>query len=203
MHTDKMLLVPYELGAGKNELGVLNKLDDEMTKIASDTSLATDAKLALYNQTLHRYRHGMNELKKPFEIPIQETKPPLATDDDKNVLSLVPKKWRKNAEVLIEHVKKNPSFKWSESGEMIIEGNRVVGSNLTDLINDTCRDSQVRRPAIGSELFIKTLLKHNTPRELIINKKRLDNADANPKTLLASPPTKQNINKSTSWHRLF
>lgn len=197
MHANKMMLVPYDVTTGRHdEAKVVNALDAEMQKIANNDSLPSDAKLVLYNQMLNRYRHSRQQLEKPYEIEVYETRD--AHENDTHVLSLIPKKWRKNAELLLTHVKNNPSMKWSDHGEMIVDGNKIIGSNITDLINDTCRESKIRQPAIGSEVFIKTLLKHNTPRELIVNKQRLDNKK---EILMAARPLNSSA-RSMTWHKL-
>jgi hypothetical protein len=90
--------------------------------------------------------------------------------------------------MLLDHVRNNPRMKWSEKGELIVEGNKIIGSNIVDLISDFSKESRTRKPAIGAEIFARNLLKENVPRESVVNRRRLEVDVDQPLIVAASPP---------------
>ncbi len=156
-----MILVPHDI-AGRDDIsGHMSNLDREMHKILNNKSLPADQKVVQYNQVLHQYRRMMNEQTKPYQLELFEPPPPLPAVEtpsvakqpeelgvENSIVKNVPNKWRRQAGLLLQHAQKNPYMKWSDSGEMIIDGNKIVGSNIEDLINEFSRESRVREPAI-------------------------------------------------------
>lgn len=222
MHANKMILVPHEaLGENESATKYISTLDEDMMKILNDKKLPIDAKVQLYNQALRRYQTARYDSEKPVKLDIfdkstptpevtakVESEPePIAFENE--VLSTVPKTYQKQAGLLLKYIYKNPHMKWSSKGEMIIDGNKIAGSNIVDLINDCAR---VRKtdPAVGSDVFLKNLIDENIPKELIVNKKRLsllqDEIFASPegpspsKSLSPTPKSKHKHNKKTRVH---
>lgn len=200
MHASKMILVPHDIGGRKDDgaTNLISSLDREMNRILQDNTLAEDTKIILYNQILHRYRKTKEEHNKPFQLELHEPKmeemddtmiEEEATDDPvaKRILDIIPRKWQRNALALLDYVNNNPHMKWSDKGEMIVDDKKIANTNIIDLISDFSKDSRIRKPAIGAEIFMKNLLKENVPRELIVNKLRLNLANRD--VQLASTPT--------------
>src|SRR5437867_3263049 len=180
MHSNKMILVPHEMVGDPDTptTKLMSVLDNEMLKILQDATLADDVKIIKYNQILQRYQGVKQEKEKPFQLEIKKTKLPIIVEEEKQsplhetVYNTVPPKFHKQANLLLEYVQKNPHLKWSPTGEMIVDNNKIAGSNIIDLINDFVRNRKIE-PAIGASIFMKKLAESNIPREAIVNKERL------------------------------
>ena len=46
----------------------------------------------------------------------------------------------KNAKSLLKRVQEMPGFKLNESGEIILDGTRLYGSNISELVSDLVKD---------------------------------------------------------------
>ncbi len=88
------------------------------------------------------------------------------------VLNSVPKTLKRKTRLLLDHIKDIPSVAWSERGELVVDGQPVVGSNVTDLINDVVRKRKTVGAPHGWQAFAEVLKDANTSRELIANPDR-------------------------------
>jgi hypothetical protein len=169
MHTSKMLLVPSDV-MHKNDVSsqLLSSLDVEMRKILEDKSLPSDAKLAEYNQILHRYQKTDEERKQPFQIQVQEPEMK-KVENDEHLLKGIPSKFKSQAATLVNEVKDSKFIKWGDDGEIVVDGVKITGSHIVDLIHDFSRDRKRKSPAIGAEAFARALMKSHAPRECIGN----------------------------------
>lgn len=172
MHTSKMLLVPSDI-MHKNDTSsqLLSSIDTEMRKILENKTLPSDAKLAQYNQILHQYQKTDEERKQPFQIQVQE---PVVkkVENDEHLLKGIPPKFKPQATSLINEVKDNKFIKWGDDGEVVVDGIKIIGSHIVDLIHDFSRDRRRKSPAIGAEAFARALAKSHAPRECIGNTHR-------------------------------
>lgn len=208
--TNKMILVPHEI-VGENE-GVtrhLSNLDKEMSKILNDDSLPIDEKVLKYNQILRKFQRIKQDTQQPFKFEVQEPKvkveaaaiPEPVLEQEKvnidsfeeSILDTIPQRWHRQARQLLKHSLANPHIKWTDKGEMIVDGNKIVGSNIVDLINDLARDRKSSEPVIGSGVLLKKLLGENVPTEYIVNKRRLSTL----KDEMYATPSKQEEPKSS------
>lgn len=185
-HSTKMVLVPHDMMQQRNETPPIrvqmSNLDTEMRKILENSHLPTDAKLTEYNQILHHFRKLQEEQQQPHKIEIiekqaksedneEKQKTENSThEEDKTILMGLPHKNRKNAELLLHYVRKNPHLKFNERGEMLVDGKRFVGSHLVDLIHYFSRDRPTKTTVEGAEAFANALRKENVPKESIANK---------------------------------
>jgi hypothetical protein len=172
MHTKKIILVPHDIAQNKRPIDeIIGKLENDLKVIMKNKHSAVDVKLVKYNQVLHRYSKMMQKKHHPFALSVQQEDD--ATYPDELILKDIPEKRLKNAQLLLKNVRNNPQIRLNNMGEVIIHGNTIHGSNIVDLIHDFSRDSKVRSPAIGADLFAKVLKEANIPLEYIGNKKRL------------------------------
>lgn len=174
MHANKMILVPHEIMGDETSQKYISALDQGMLSILNDKTIPMDAKIIHYNQVLRRYQTTKQDIEKPFQLEIKEPeikeKPIIIEQpNDQEILGMVPKQWRNKASTLLAYVRKNPHIKWSDKNEMIIDGNKIVNSNIIDLINDLSRNRK-SQPAVGADILMKKLLEDNIPRESIVNK---------------------------------
>jgi hypothetical protein len=176
MHANKMLLIPHEIvGDSESTKQLISNLDKEMMKILQDTHMADDEKMIKYKQVLQRHQSAVREKEKHFQLEIKE-QPPESLPLSEGIVETIPPKWRNQAAMLLQYTRKNPHMKWSEKGELIINGNKILGSNIIDLINDFSR-SRKTKPVLGAEIFLEKLLADNIPMEAIVNKQRLNLID--------------------------
>lgn len=178
-HANKMILVPHDIvGDDEGKTKYMSNLDEEMFKILNDMSLPIDEKLLKYNQVLRRHQTAKQDINKPFQFEMQESqthatdKPEQPDSVQEAITETVPPKFQKQANVLLKYARKIPHIKWADNGEMIVDGNKIAGSNIVDIINDLARERKPQ-PALGSDVFLKKLIEANVPKEIILNKKRL------------------------------
>ena len=180
------ILVPHELmGKKENITRYLTNLDREMLTILKDDSLPIDVKHLKYNQILKKFQTAKHESEKPIKIEIHKMSTDSKEFDEEpaqydslqdEITDTVPHRFQKQANLLLKYARKSPHIKWSDKGEMIVDGNKIVGSNIVDIINDLSRDRKTQ-PALGSDVFLKKLVDENVPTEIIVNKKRLSLLD--------------------------
>ena len=63
--------------------------------------------------------------------------PDKRTDD---LLTSLPLSLRSRAEVILNHLNKHTNLHWNDKGEIIIDGQLIKGSNITDLIKIQLKD---------------------------------------------------------------
>ena len=69
---------------------------------------------------------------------------------------------------LMKRLRNDPSSRWNDRGELIIEGSAIPGSNMMDLANDVLRKRKQSDP-VGWRPFAKHLKHINLPMELVGN----------------------------------
>jgi hypothetical protein len=185
MHTSKLLLVPPGSTQDSGEENMMSALDTEMKKILESKSLPTSQKLAEYNQILHRYLKTTEKRKQPIQIEIQEPQKPAF--DDSEVLEGLPLRNMKSAKNLLTAIKKNTRLSWSDSGELVVDGMPIDGSNIIDLIHDFSRERRPHNPVTGAEVLAKALKKSHVPLEYVGNKHRHKLLDKTADIILATP----------------
>ncbi len=176
IHSNKMILIPHNnVKEQESSDTLLSNLDQEMIKILYNKNISEDLKMTQYSQVLQRYRSEIRKRGKPLEIEIKEQEPDDSISEhvDNTLMNTVPKKWHKQAALLLNYTRKNKQMTWSDKGELIFHGNKITGSNIIDLISDLSRDKRKSKPPIGAEIFLKNLIADNIPREIVVNKKRL------------------------------
>lgn len=166
-----MILVPSELTSeAKSVDGILENLDSEMMNILRNTDIPVDVKLRQYNQILHRYNMLANAKHEPYKLDVVEVDNHSISDEE--ILSGIPKKNEKAAQALWRFVKRINKIQIADNGEVILNGRRITGSNIVDLMHDFSRDRKTHKPAKGSAEFAKVLKAANLPIEYVVNKNR-------------------------------
>ena len=87
----------------------------------------------------------------------------------------LPKTFQQPASILLSELEKFPQrVQWDDTtNELIINGKRMVGSNLVDLVGDVLRNRKTVSPPMHSDAFLQLLADVNVPEEFIRNKSRL------------------------------
>ena len=171
-HTTKMVMVPQDayssLVSQQKQLyppviGQLSNLDQELQSILANPNLSTDAKYHQYMNVFGRYQ----KLRQPTE-PLPPPPPPPPQIETRNIVSNLPKAVQRKGKILMDHIQANPeSFTFQKTGELVINGSPVAGSNVTDLIHYATRTRpNVSKPA-GYDQFKDLLDATNVPKEAI------------------------------------
>lgn len=179
----------------------LANLDTEIQQILSNSKEAPEAKLLNYNQVLRRYMKLRNEMEQnSFSSGIHDTKPgelesPIQPRDavqrnrrttsasevdhdgsipfsDDTILEGIPSRNIKSARLLLNLLKRNNDLTWTRKGEMIDQGQRIINTNIIDLVHDFSRHRRTVEPATGAIRLALLLRKQNAPRESIGNPAR-------------------------------
>ncbi len=195
-HARKMFLVPEDVFNSiqrKNEIQtspsvkVLSSLNQEMNKTLDNEDIPPEFRMKNYSQMLQRYLDVQDQREKyipTVKVQNQENASNAGSSEqsasnsnqpeftDADILGTVPKKYRNEAQGLLNWVKKNPqAIRWDNKGEISINGNPVLGSHISDLINDAVRSRKGIAPT-GRDAFTETLAKINTPETFIRNEDR-------------------------------
>lgn len=165
----------------------LSNLDQEMNLILNSPTLPDREKWTKYNQVLQRYLHFVDESRKPVAMNITEREVPSSSEPElpdktaedvkaidfmrEQTLAAIPKVYRNNAALLYDKLSFADSVKWDRLGTVSINGRKITGSSITDLIADSVRNRRVSNPE-GWMDFATVLTDLNVPLELIGNTRR-------------------------------
>ena len=177
-HTTKMVMVPQDtysslLSQQKQTysptIGQLSNLDQELQNVLSNPNLSTDEKYHHYQNVFGRYQNLKQQqfYTKPTPPAVDPT-PYLLPVGDSNLLGGLPKQTRRKGLLLVDHLKKNKEkFQWMDSGELVINGHPIPGSNFTDLVHHVTRTRPTAKPPPGAAEFKVLLQKTNVPQEAL------------------------------------
>jgi len=173
-------------------------LDGELRSILSSTD-NPETKFKLYQQTLQRYLFHKEKQRQPLRIELAgganttaskgaTTLPEETTSDgvdeaaaNRNaqsmermqvdgVLSTIPKKNRAAAKLLINHLNGADGLTWTHSGELIVNGERILDTNIVDLVKDLSHHRPYMELPPGMMPFVAALQRTNVPLSAIANK---------------------------------
>ena len=183
-HCKKLVLVPHETlsrlhdkPVSRTESDVLGELDTEMHKILLQKAEDSE-KWKLYQQTLQRYLHFVNEQRKPLELTLPTTYDPRKsenTEDQQKLLNqlntVTPKKFQQHATTLFNALAQDKTFvSWDSTGQLRIDGTLLPQSHVVELISDAVRTRKTAQ-ASGWKAFASILRRINVPLNLISNTK--------------------------------
>jgi len=167
----------------------LNGLDHDISDVLKNKQLSDDEKVRQYSQALQNYLSYYNQRKdQPVKVkiqqppvpspPVNQPQEPRQVDQqeestmERDILRTLPKTAVERGQMLLEKIKENPDImKWDERGQLIYEGEPVVGSHISDLVNDLMRTNKGSGP-LGWEMFAQGLAKMNAPEQLLRNSHR-------------------------------
>ena len=184
-YASKMLMVPQDaysrlISQQQEQLQPvvtqLVNLDEQMKTIMGNPNLPVDVKYSQYDQALRRYRLLKEQQQQPMRVQMAEQLVPEQVPEQVSTINPVndlPKNSRLRGQLLFNHIKRTPGIAWSENGEVILNGRKVPGSNITDLVHDFVRDRPTVQPAAGWKEFSDALKNSNVPQEAIGNKRRM------------------------------
>lgn len=196
-HARKMVLVPEEsierLKAmlGKNDLKsvqtpgtITSRLDDEMNNILNSTTDRTQERnlMAAFNHRFNRFlefkkqmeegealkRTTQSHTKKEQEKTPSENDSVEDNGDNLLIIKNVPPGFQARARQLVKHLRLDGKVQWTANGSVSIDGVRIRGGNIVDLVNHALRDRK-RQPPAGLDQFAVALRSASVPQEFIGN----------------------------------
>lgn len=172
-----MILVPQDFFAKVNQVQApkpSSNLDSEMESLLNDNNMDEKEKWMKYQQVLQRYLHFKEQDRQPLRLSLESDipEPPLKPELHQEIITAVPKLFRKKAELLINRLNTSNNITWNSVGEVSIKGERLVGSNITDLVSDMVRARKTSNPT-GWQKFTDLVKELNVPREFIGNPRRV------------------------------
>ena len=157
------LLAQQQLNPGLSYLG---KLDQDMAAVLQNPNLAPDVKHKQFTQLRHQYSSVKDDLEKPVNMTLQNAPPPI---DMQEIIDSLPKNCKNKGKILLQHIRRSPDMEWNEKGQLIINGNLVEQSNITDLVHHFVRPTRNRPQPEGWSQFANVLHSGNVPREAFAN----------------------------------
>lgn len=221
-HAKKMLLIdPDTLGRlqqhAKNPVNnTISSLDQEMSRILKLKQLTDDEKWLQYKQVLTRFLHFTSELRNPISLPIisdtereEEVKTEvnhIKNEEGANALDIikiqtlksVPLRSKNIAELLYDSLNNAEIIKWDKAGSVSVQGVKIQGSSIIDLISDVVRNRQDSSP-VGWVNFANVLAELNIPREYIVNARRkefIQQLQSKQHTPTTSSPKSRSVQKN-------
>ena len=163
-------------------------LDDEIKRVLS-SSLSDHDKALTYEQVLHKYLNRVDQTRQiqnhltpnqSVSLPVD----PVKSDSfaktlklEKRVIESLPKTLQKRGGVLLDHIKDTTDMTWNDRGELIVKGQTLNGTNVSDLIHEILRSRKLGHKPEGWSIFANALKESNIPMDLIGNKARWDSTD--------------------------
>ena len=176
-------------------------LDDEIKRVLESTSLSDHDKALNYEQVLNKYLNRVDHVNSrhihtprslnqsvglPHQDPFEKT-----LKLEKRIVDSLPKTLQKKGGVLLDHIKETTDMTWNERGELVVQGQTLNGTNVSDLIHEILRSRKLGIKPEGWSVFANSLKESNIPVDLIGNKARWDSTDDVDlsKSTLQSPST--------------
>jgi len=155
----------------------LSNLDSEMKSILNNPNLSVDEKYNRYYRTFGRYGHlqerplfpGMPDpLPPPAPTVVEKgTNTGIFPVSKHALLDTLPKVSRNKARILIDHLNSKKEIKWTDTGELLVGGYPVPGSNITDLVHFFTRNRPSVKPPPGAKELADQLQDTNVPMEAV------------------------------------
>ena len=135
------------------------------TSALDDSSTPLSQQISEYKDAIHDFSILRNKMPVNHKQPVSKDK---VVDE---VLHLIPPTLKNDAENLMKRIKDDDVISWTPRGEVSIHGEKIIGSNIGDLIADVIRST--KKPMPERQTFLKALLEMNTPEVMIKNKSAL------------------------------
>ena len=91
---------------------------------------------------------------------------------DEMIVRGIPKNMKTRAQALLARLKeREDAITWDERGQVILRGDLIPKSNISDLISDAMRSRKHFNP-VGVREFYDVLYEINIPKDLVRNEKR-------------------------------
>ena len=104
----------------------------------------------------------------------EKEEPKVEVLSDEMIVRGIPKNMKTRAQALLARLKeREDAITWDERGQVILKGDLIPKSNISDLISDAMRFRKHFNP-VGVQQFYDVLYEINVPKDLVRNEKRWD-----------------------------
>ena len=111
-----------------------------------------------------------------------EEEPKVEVLSDEMIVRGIPKNMKTRAQALLARLKeREDAITWDERGQVILKGDLIPKSNISDLISDAMRSRKHFNP-VGVQQFYDILYEINVPKDLVRNEKRWGKEDEKEET---------------------
>ena len=149
---------------------------------SDDTMMTQDEKVAAYTSALDRYQTaGQTYLSTPPQsFGLKQANPTTTTTKKVEYDPLIglTKQFLPRAKKLLALLQKSNALTVSDNGEVIIEGSKLAGSNISDLLNASVNPKANLERVVGVKEFTDLLDKTNVPQTLISDKLKVPKISA-------------------------
>lgn len=146
----------------------LEKTIGEMSNILHDDQLPDDTKSSRFNEKIKDFTIYADKITTPTAAATAIAKNPIQP-----TFSSLPKTFQQPAKILLTELERFPNrVNWSNN-ELTVDGKRLVGSNLVDLVGDVLRNRKTASSQPYMDTFLQLLADLNVPETFIRNKNRL------------------------------
>ena len=172
----KMALIPLDMLQRMNKPDLtpiknptqdqLVKTMSEMNNVLHDNYLPDDIKSSRFNEKIKDFTVYSDKITSTPTVKSSTVTPKFFS---------LPKTFQQPASFLLKELEKFPQrVQWdNNTNELTIDGKRMVGSNLIDLVGDVLRNRKSVSPPMYSNAFLQLLADLNVPEDFIRNKSRL------------------------------
>jgi hypothetical protein len=163
----------------QNNVAPIKSIENQLDDVLADNALNDREKWKKYTDLFQRFLNKLKESNGPISIKLEDkdVKSNIvdAYESSKHpnvdrIVREVPKLYQRQAELLIDRIKESKII-WNERGDVSVNGDKIIGSNISDLVNDVVRKRKNVNP-VGWEVFMNELKRINIPQEFIGNPDR-------------------------------
>ena len=102
----------------------------------------------------------------------EEEQPKVEALSDEMIVRGIPKNMKTRAQALLARLReKEDVIAWDERGQVILKGDLIPKSNISDLVSDAMRSRKHFNP-VGVQQFYDILHEINVPKDLVRNERR-------------------------------
>ena len=138
------------------------------TRSAEDAESAQDAE----DEEEEEQQQQQQQKKHRRQVETDPIGMDVAREMDMNIRKTIPSTYQKSAMELYKLLanKGRGAFNWTPSGELVIRGQRVHGSNIVDLLADAARKKSKVKAPVGRAVFINAVKRLNPTLKHVKNK---------------------------------
>jgi hypothetical protein len=162
-HAKKLMLVEPKMYKASMREKTLSKLDEDIESTLN-SDLEDGEKAARYIESLRRYKYY-------GDSGIADKKGE-KSNVESEILATISIEDRHRAKRILEHLKRDTSFKIGDEGEIIYKQQKIDKSHVGDLLNDVLQKKSTEEGPLGWKEFSSTLYSSGVPKNLISNPAR-------------------------------
>jgi hypothetical protein len=148
----------------------VSSIEAQLDHVLNETTLPEYDRWVKFVEIFQKYRQKLQEHNNPIKVDIIEIEKDAIQKNQPNsdrIVNEVPARYQNKARLFLDRLR-DSDISWNNGGIVLIRGESIQGSNISDLINDVLRNRKDTNPQVW-ELFANELHRINIPFELIEN----------------------------------